>query len=491
MKNIYRILSVVIAVLSVHSCQLLGSLDNIKPENVLDDNTLITDERSAEQALRGVYYSWMSYEVGTYRNAQFVLSGTLARSNVFGATDFASNTVKEDNKLITDYYTGLYKVINMANSVISRMEEMKSVPGVSEKRYMEIIAEAKFNRALAHHMLLKTFGEYWDINSESGIVYMEKPARNNTPQKRESVASSYEKINEDLDFVIQYARETLDSTDPYGGPVIKPHVYATQLSGMLLKARNLLYMKKYKDVITLCGTIKEEGRKYGYYLEDKYSRIYEGAYSSPEHVFTLFTLSPNQKCQLYLYDFGIMQTGSTVKTIADRLKDGPQDGDMETGNGYDTRFAECFASAFRLNPTRINKYLYDDSTPNQPGNTEYFLRFAEVYYILAEACIMEKDFNGARQALADVCTRAGYDLEHFNGIPDNELMDHLFMHKYIEFCAECGEEFIDAVRLKVHAGCDIAERLGMNIRHYHMPVPKDARAGNNLLTQNSQYINNL
>ena len=44
--------------LTMASCSLLGPIDDIHPENVLDDETVITDARSAEIAVNGIYEGW-------------------------------------------------------------------------------------------------------------------------------------------------------------------------------------------------------------------------------------------------------------------------------------------------------------------------------------------------------------------------------------------------------------------------------------------------
>ena len=54
MKVKYNILIVSLLV-ALSSCNMLGSIDDIKPENVLTDENAITDANSAEMECGGIY----------------------------------------------------------------------------------------------------------------------------------------------------------------------------------------------------------------------------------------------------------------------------------------------------------------------------------------------------------------------------------------------------------------------------------------------------
>lgn len=54
MKKITFIFATIL-LLGFTSCDLIGNIDDIKQENVLTDQTLITDAQSAEAAVNGVY----------------------------------------------------------------------------------------------------------------------------------------------------------------------------------------------------------------------------------------------------------------------------------------------------------------------------------------------------------------------------------------------------------------------------------------------------
>ena len=66
MKTTHAIIGLCLA-LALTACELVGSLDKIEPEHKLTDNNVITDAKSAEAALNGVYLSWRTYRIGWMR----------------------------------------------------------------------------------------------------------------------------------------------------------------------------------------------------------------------------------------------------------------------------------------------------------------------------------------------------------------------------------------------------------------------------------------
>ena len=68
------------------SCSLLGPIDDIHPENVLDDETVITDARSAAIAVNGIYEGWRAKS--SIYNAMFLRTGVMQSSSVNGARSF-------------------------------------------------------------------------------------------------------------------------------------------------------------------------------------------------------------------------------------------------------------------------------------------------------------------------------------------------------------------------------------------------------------------
>ncbi len=471
---------IIISLLSIYitSCDLLGKIDDIKPEHVLTDETLITDAKSAETLLNGVYETWREFIIGMGRHALDVLAGTeINRIDVIGIRDFSNADIKDDNEMVERTYTALYKVVNMANSFISNMEPA-SPQGLSATRKNEMLAEAKFHRAFAHFQILRRYGMFFDLDSKEGIVVFLETKRDNAPKGRSSVVEVYKAINDDLDFAIQYAPE-----------MVEGHYYISRTVAKALKARVLLYMGDYKNAAIIANQVISEAPAYGYELEEEYLDIFRQGFASKEILFAPYTSYPNESCTM---DLRSAQPGNPLKKIADKLVLG--NGNDKTGEGYDYRFAEIYASDYiaaeqGANPTSqfTNKYIQPGSGLGTPTNTHFFMRLAEVYLILAEAEARDNHSDLARKALKTITDRAGYDEDYVNTISDGDLKEYIRMHKSMELSAEDNEEWYDLVRYHVLDNLVLAPDYMKDDKCLIYPIPRAAMAGNTLLEQNSIY----
>lgn len=206
MKTTYIISTLFLSVL-IWACDLMGDVDKVKPYYKLEDQTAIRNAQSAEQVLRGVYTQWRAWDLCNFRSHIGLLAGSLALSGsggLAGETGFTDNNVLEDNSIIGNVYNNLYDVINAANFMIEFLEN-NTVKDLDPARRMEILGEGYFNRAMAHFMLLRYFGQFYDTDSPYGIVLSDKPYREPLAKARSTVAESYKFIESDLDSAILYA----------------------------------------------------------------------------------------------------------------------------------------------------------------------------------------------------------------------------------------------------------------------------------------------
>ena len=89
-----------------------------------------------------------------------------------------------------------------ANGVLHQMDAAPD-DWFSGNRKTEIIAEARFMRALIHYNLLRWFAYHWDYSSPYGVLLRTEPVLASTIAKdRSTVAESYQCIMDDLDFAI-------------------------------------------------------------------------------------------------------------------------------------------------------------------------------------------------------------------------------------------------------------------------------------------------
>ncbi|WP_436414197.1 RagB/SusD family nutrient uptake outer membrane protein [Petrimonas sp.] len=473
MKLKYVIIAILFSV-SISGCQLIGSIDDIKLENVLTDEELIVDAKSANIALNGVYASWMHIDIGWFINHLSILSRTINDAAIIGTEGFALNDVKEENEMLERNYLALYNVINMSNSVISKLEA-DAPKDIEASRLSEMVAEGRFHRAMAHLMLLRQYGEFYDLASPNGIVTYDAPARSNTPKARSSVKVSFEYILQDLEFAAKNAPAKA-----------KGHYLVSRLTAKALQSRVLLYMHQFNEAATVAKSVITEAPAAGYALEGDYLDIFRKRFMSQEVLFSLFTSYPEQTSPIVARN---TTTGLSFQNVADELV--PEEKDLMTGTGLDPRFGMAFSElsvSMEGNATTgTNKYLTTTFGKGDALNTYFFLRLAEVYLIKAEADARMQRFDDARAALKTITDRAGYDESYVNSIADNELVSLIFKHKWMELAYENNEEWFDMVRLHKLDGMQIAPNYVATDRHLCLPIPRTALAGNNLIEQNTSY----
>lgn len=299
------------AVLS--SCSLLGSLDDLEFEYVRTDDNIITDATSAESQLAGVYTQWKHFNVSTFFTLQSMRSGTIQTVNIAGYTEFRTNQITDTNDATEKFYTNLYLIINSANSFIASLNARPEVTGLSPERRKEMLGEAYFNKALAEYYLLCTFGEFYDMESEYGIVIWNEPVRKTEARKRSSVADSYQTILDDLEAAMQA---------PAAPAVGHAGLYAAQA----LKAKVLLCMQRYPEAAEVAGALIEANDSA---LESDFLAPFRNPYGSKEILFDLYCYYPNSSLGNQ-YNVYYSTPGQTLTELADELVGEVGDGVLST-----------------------------------------------------------------------------------------------------------------------------------------------------------------
>lgn len=469
--NIKYIGLLIVGTLGLSSCSMVGDIDDIKPYYKMESDNVVYNTASAEAVLRGVYKSWRTFNVSSFRPYMSILSGTTASKGggVTGGQEFVTNSVQASNVALSNIYQATYLTINTANNLIFLMER-GDAKGTSEQRTKEIIAECRAQRALAHFQLLRHFGYFFDQTSDYGIVLRNKPFDGTEVAARATVKESYDFILEDLDYAIAHAPDQTEL-----------HYYVTQTTAKAIKAKVLLHLGRYSDAEQAAKEVINEANSKGYALESNYRTLFLNGYDSGEALFATYTE-------------GAMETASDqvsrstysdyTKRMADALVGTASDGDLATGVGYDQRFYLMF------NPTLAGaqgngKYPYA-SNGNGKHNTQMILRLGELYYIHAEAAIRNEHYQAARESFQHMASRVGYGGNYHNKFKDDELLTAIFQHKILELFAENGEDWFDYVRF--YKAKNIAlNAIKASIKaesQLVLPLPQSALAGNRLLTQN-------
>lgn len=464
MKHIKYHLWILTLLVVVASCDLLGPIDDIEPQYKLTDDTVISDLKSAESTLNGVYASWNNVRIAWFRHYLNILTGSENEINIIGTNGFKDNNVLETNEGLEYNYDALYNVVNNASSFIYNLTANQNVKGLSEVRRAEMLSEARFSRALAYHYLLRQYGEFYHPESVYGIVlYGNEPIRDNVAMARSTVAASYKAIEDDLDDAILHAPEFSD------------HYKISRTTAKALKARILLYKKNYVQAASIAQEVIDESAAYGYSLEENFVTMFANTFNSSEGLFVLYTMRPNESDPDSNWRSG---AGPTLTAIAGNVVNGE----------LDSRYKQIYAD---IDPAATwianNKYPYNSTTTMQ--NSYFFIRLAEMYYIKAESEARQQQWDAARTALKGILClpRAGYTEAYVDGISTTGMLETILKHKWLELATENNEEWYDLVRYHVEDNFAIAPQYVASDAHLLMPIPRKAMSGNNLLEQNPSY----
>lgn len=539
MKHIrYQFLALLSAsALTFTSCDLIGSIDDMEPDHVVTDLNYITDAASAQTALNGVYASWRSTGVSYLRYGIASMAHTQAQAMVMGADEFAAENIETNNSNVETAYTAYYNVINAANTFLVHVN--KNIPGLSEEKRTEMIAEARCQRALAYLTLLKCFGEYWKQDSQYGVcLFKDELVRDNLVRQRSSVADTYKLISEDLDYAIAHCEQ--HPAD---------HYHMSSLFAKALKAKMYFAQDNYPEAARLSEEVINEAEAAGYELESDYANIFTEQFNSKEMLFAPYTANPNELMDASWFAFS---PGSLLKKVADDLVpddetggdivvpdpgeggdvvvpdpgeggdvvipggDGSEGGDVVLpgdgddggivipgGDGGDFPFPPGEDDAASYDPLYTWAYKgggmigiakYSKLTPEfMFEDSYYFMRLAEVYYIAAEAEARQGQYAKARTFLATVIERAGYTEDDVNAIADSDLLGEILKHKLCDMSNENLEEWFDLCRYNRQGGFESwteDEKAELpSFRRYLLPIPKASMGANNLLVQNPEYVN--
>lgn len=539
MKHIrYQFLALLsVSALTFTSCDLIGSIDDMEPDHVVTDLNYITDAASAQTALNGVYASWRSTGVSYLRYGIASMAHTQTQAMVMGADEFAAENIQTNNSNVETAYTAYYNVINTANTFLVHIN--KQIPGMTEEKRTEMMAEARCQRALAYLTLLKCFGEYWKQDSQYGVcLFKDELVRDNQVRQRSSVAETYKLISEDLDYAIAHCEQ--HPAD---------HYHMSSLFAKALKAKMYFAQDNYPEAARLSEEVINEAEAAGYELESDYANIFTKQFNSKEMLFAPYTANPNELMDASWFAFS---PGSLLKKVADDLVpddetggdivvpdpgeggdvvvpdpgeggdvvipggDGSEGGDVVLpgdgddggivipgGDGGDFPFPPGEDDAASYDPLYTWAYKgggmtgiakYSKLTPEfMFEDSYYFMRLAEVYYIAAEAEARQGQYAKARTLLAIVIERAGYTEDDVNAIADSDLLGEILKHKLCDISNENLEEWFDLCRYNRQGGFESwteDEKAELpSFRRNLLPIPKASMGANNLLVQNPEYVN--
>ncbi|QFZ55700.1 RagB/SusD family nutrient uptake outer membrane protein [Oceanihabitans sp. IOP_32] len=421
---------------------------DVKPENYLFEEQLVTDDKSAQTSLVGVYTQLNSTYISQYSELlPALMAGELSTTNTGFFRDASLNDFDPNSISVKLFYEVFYDIINSANATISGVLGNDAVSKVEQDR---ILSEAYFLRAFGHFQVLRYFGQFFDINSPYGIVILKELSTfENRERPRLSVQESYDFILKDLD-------ESIRLNAPFTN-----NFYASALAAKAFKANVLLYIggdANYTQAINLANAVINDG---SVTLETNFADIFDNGNSNAEVIFSRF--ADNSASTKTASFYQLQNKASTL--IKNYLQNDPRATD-----------------SYNSTNSRIKKvYILD-----LKGGPTNFMRLAELYLIKAECQARLNLLSEAETTLNFVRQRA------YGAIPpaltynnSDELLNLIFEEYVKELCFEAGSVWFSAVR---HNKIETVNPNVSSTNQYILPIPLNELESNTLFgAQNPGY----
>ena len=435
MKNIFLILT------SLFFCYSCAELDELAPNNAIPTQQAITDLASANAALNGVYDQLQANDFDRWLALPQFFSDEAEATGTFPSRlEFGNLNVTTSNTTMAAVFTDLYENINRANNVITL------VPAVDDENFStedrtDIVAQAKFIRAQNYLQLVTLWGEVPIIltpTSEVGEVL------NVT---KSSISEVYNQIIADFS---EAATNLVADTGP--------DVASKQAANAFL-ARIALYQERWGDAMLLAQTVLGDGFDLTTvpFLDDQ---VYSLAYTAVDGNTLNFLYGPA--------DFG------------GRYSIGPSLFLINAFEPGDLRFAQTIDTSTVSVPYGLKYPSFDAGISGTATDPIYFIRHAEMVFIMAEAAAEMGDFATASTWLNQVRTRAGLAEVTLDA---GNYVDLILQERLVEFAFEGAFRLLD-LRRKGRA-LEVLGPIGYESCDEVWPLPQREMDRNPNLRQNT------
>lgn len=392
--------------LSVSSC-----LDKY-PENAILADDAITTIDEADQAVIGIYSSFLS---GALYSGYLTLLPDIQTDLVYAVNGYTNtygdiwrwNDILATNSQIESVYAALYTVIGRCNFLLDNAENMrkKMTDDDALDRLDVYCGEAYFARALAYSELIKQFCKAYesdaDAQNELGVV-LRTHYYSDEPIKRASLYDSYQQVLSDLEL----AEKALALGDDYDIAVdgyMYNSTYFNEYTVCALRARIALYMKKYDEAIKYSTKVIDSG----HYFLSSATQLYDSQYSYYQYMWT----SDNSTEVIWKIGFTSTSYGGALGQVFfnydyNSMKPDyvPAQWVLSLYDSNDLRYSTFFQT-FTTGHTHgltwplLAKYwgnegLYYEAQLLHVSMPKVF-RLSEQYLIRAEAYVMNEDFAKA------------------------------------------------------------------------------------------------
>lgn len=433
--------------LSLGSC---SKFLEVHPKESISDAQTIFDKTSAEEAVRGIYSALAD---GGYYGTSFQSIGYLAGGDIqwtgsqSQVQEFINHNVSPDNSTISAAWTAIYRVVNRANQVISKVPEVTDA-SLTDAYKKQLTGEAYFVRALAYFDLARVWG---------GVPLVTKPtltASDNFGIPRATSEATYAQVQQDL----EKAESLLPST--------VNRFRATLKTAWALKARYYLYRKDWANAEAYAGKLIADAANYQ--LVNPYSSFFAGnVKGTAESVLEIYynggTETNGHAGQWLPQTSGGTRQWAPNDVLVSLLNNGAIGGNRS-------------ALIAKDNQNRWYGNLYRSIN----ASSSYVIRTAELYLIRAEARAQQGNPTGALADLNAVRARAG--ISPSAAATRDDILLAVENERRVEFALE-PQRWFDLVRTgRAAAVLNVTDPARLLL-----PIPSQQILLDKTLTQNGGY----
>lgn len=382
-----------------------------EPEQAVSDEYSITDGKSADVALNGVYNKLAS---DNYHGVSFRFIANLSADNLRWVgnspsnREFDAHEVFATNTRVEGLWNSIYSTINGANHLIHKVPSIEDQTSSPENRN-RILGEALFIRALAYFDLVRLWGR---------VPLMLTPT--SSPQDgigiaRSSIEQVYSSILEDL----EQAEGLLElSSERNRGT--KGAVWA-------LQSEVYLHLEDWEKVVYYTTALIDQQALYQ--LNERYSQFY---------------LSKNTRESIFEIDYTINNRNNYAinwlpGSLGGRREFLPTDDLVKLLN-------DPKVGGDRKNLLLLDQGVYYgnmDFKPSTGVDQAYVFRLPSVYLNRAEAYAKLKEIDLANDDLLKIRERA--NVQNPTRYNVNEIEDQIALERRLEFAFE-GKRWFDLIR---------------------------------------------
>ncbi len=445
-KFIYTILYAFSIVLLLVGC----TIDDLKDENNLSLELLLTDADNVEDLLVGSYIfagSGGSYGGQTYIASELVgSSGELIWNGTFNdGQQYIDKSILSSNGMVSSMMADNYDVINQVNTVLFGLDLFED-----QERRNRVEGEAKFLRGLEHFDLVRFFGKQYQSgvsNSQLGVSILLTSTLNEIAENpRSSVEEVYSQVINDLNDAVNLLPNSNG-------------VFADKYAAKALLERVYLQQKNYLAARDAANEVIQNS---GHSLASDFDAAFNNDIDSSEDIFVMQVT---------------LQAGSnTMNTFWATQANGGRPGNP------DIAISDDFINSYEANDDR-GQYFYTGNGGN--ATTKWIdrnanvplLRLAEMYLIRAE-CNQRLNASVGDSPLNDVNRiRSRANATELNSVS----LDDILVERRFELAFE-GHLLHDVKRLGLTAG-----GLPSDSNRLVFPIPEDELNTNPNSSQNPGY----